>query len=270
MAVEDMGCRLVWNRIVCLVSAPFIAPIVAFGFLGTHRSEAATILVYHRFGFVAADNMTVTTRVFEQQLDWLSAHGQRIVPLRTLLAGLEAKSPTPDLSTVAITVDDGHETVFTEMLPVVERRKIPVTLFVYPSAISNASYAMTWAQLAIMVETGFVDVQSHSYWHPNFKTEAARLDRDAYEKFVEMQLIRSRESIAAHLKLPVDLLAWPFGIHDADLEDAARRCGYVGAFTLELRAVRSDDDLFALPRYLVTDRDRGPRFGTIFNDQKPK
>lgn len=114
-----------------------------------------------------------------------------------------------------------------------------------------------------MVQSGFVEVQSHTYWHPNFRTEAAQLDRDAYKKFVTFQLTRSKDSIVAHLAAPVDMLAWPFGIHDPDLEQEAQRAGYIAGFTLERRHIRDGDDLLALPRYLVTDLDRGPRFGSI-------
>ena len=54
------------------------------------------------------------------------------------------------------------------MKPLIERERIPVTLFSYPSAISNASYAMTWEQLAALKATGLFSIESHSYWHPNF------------------------------------------------------------------------------------------------------
>jgi peptidoglycan/xylan/chitin deacetylase (PgdA/CDA1 family) len=150
------------------------------------------------------------------------------------------------------------------MFPIIKRDKIPVTLFIYPSAISNAAYAMTWPQLAEMAQSGLVDIQSHTYWHPNFKIEARRLNPAAYERFVAMQLTRSKETLIAHLGVTVDMLAWPFGIYDADLERAAERAGYVAGFTLDRRSLRPGDDLLALPRYLVTDLDRGARFGAIF------
>lgn len=44
--------------------------------------------------------------------------------------------------------------------------EVPVTLFVYPSAISNATYAMTWEQLDTLHRTGLFDIGSPTYWHP--------------------------------------------------------------------------------------------------------
>lgn len=227
------------------------------------RQPAVPILVYHRFGPTVADSMTVTTAVFEEQLAWLRAHDYRIIPLRDLLASLGGGGEPLPPRAVVITVDDGHESVYREMLPLIRRERLPVTLFVYPSAISNAHYALTWPQLAEMKDSGLVDVQSHTYWHPNFQRERERLPADAYRALVMTQLTKSRDVIARRLGGPVDLLAWPFGIYDAQLEQWAREAGYVAAFTLERRAAGRGDDPLALPRYLMTDRDRGARLAAI-------
>ena len=226
------------------------------------RQPAVPILVYHRFGPTVADAMTVTTAVFEEQLAWLRAHDYRIIPLRDLLGSLSGTADPPPRA-VVITVDDGHESVYREMWPLIRRERLPVTLFVYPSAISNAHYALTWPQLAEMKDSGLVDVQSHTYWHPNFQRERERLPADAYRALVMTQLTKSRDVIARRLGGPVDLLAWPFGIYDAQLEQWAREAGYVAAFTLERRAAGRGDDPLALPRYLMTDRDRGARLAAI-------
>jgi len=225
--------------------------------------DAVPVLVYHRFGPTVADAMTVRTATFEAQLAWLRDHGHRVIPLRALVDWLRGTGPPPPPRAVVLTADDGHRSVASDMFPRLRAAGFPVTLFVYPSAISNASYALTWEQLAEMQASGLVEVQSHTYWHPKFTAEKKRLSPEDYERFVAMQLGRARETIAARLGRPVDLLAWPFGIHDRDLEADAARAGYVAAFTLERRAVRRNELLFALPRFLVTDADRGPAFAAL-------
>jgi hypothetical protein len=54
-------------------------------------------------------------------------------------------------------------------------RHIPVSLFIYPSAISNASYELTWKQLKEMHASGLVDIESHTYWHPDLSMEKSHL-----------------------------------------------------------------------------------------------
>ncbi len=224
---------------------------------------AIPILVYHRFGPVVADSMTVRTAVFEQQLAWLRDHDYRIVPLRSAIDALRGVGEHDLGRAITITVDDGHRTVYTELFPLIKRYRFPVTLFIYPSAISNASYAMTWEQIAEMARSGLVDVQSHTYWHPNFRREKARLKPAEYRAFVASQLMRSKKVLTERLHSEITMLAWPFGIVDSELEQMARAAGYVAAFTIERRPALPNADLLALPRYLMTDQDRGARFAGI-------
>ncbi|MBI3285386.1 MAG: polysaccharide deacetylase family protein [Burkholderiales bacterium] len=211
-----------------------------------------TILAYHRFGPAVADSMTVRTATFEAQLHFLRARGYAIVPLRRLIRARQDRTALP-AKLVALSVDDGHRTVYTDLLPVVLREKIPVTLFIYPSAISNAAYAMSWQQLAELHDTGLFDIQAHTYWHPNFKTEKRRLTPDAYARFVQLQLEKPRQVLRQKLGVEADLLAWPFGIYDEELMAAAHAAGYLAAFSIDARQVSMDDELLALPRFLMLD-----------------
>jgi peptidoglycan/xylan/chitin deacetylase (PgdA/CDA1 family) len=133
------------------------------------------ILVYHRFGPVVADSMTVTTHQFESHLKYLRETGYAIIPLRQLVDYHLGKRKALPSRSIAMTVDDGHKSVYTDLLPFIKKYQIPVTLFLYPSAISNATYAMTWDQLREIRTLGLLDFQGHTYWHPNFKTEKKRL-----------------------------------------------------------------------------------------------
>jgi len=224
------------------------------------------ILLYHRFGPVASDSMTVTTNAFEAHLKHLIANGYKVIPVRELVDYYLGRRPPPQLHSVAIAVDDGHKSVYTDMLPLVKKYQIPVTLFIYPSAISNASYAMTWSQLKELRETGLFDSQSHTYWHPNFKIDKRRLKPAEYESFVEMQLKKSKEKLEKELDVRVSMLAWPFGIYDDDLIQKAVKAGYVATFTMERHPATHFDDLMALPRYLMTNGDSGKTLTTILRD----
>jgi peptidoglycan/xylan/chitin deacetylase (PgdA/CDA1 family) len=138
------------------------------------------------------------------------------------------------------------------MLPLVREYNVPVTLFIYPSAISNASYAMTWEQLAALHKTGLFDIQSHTYWHPNFRIEKRRLSPSAYQTFATMQLVKPIAVIERKLAVRPDLIAWPFGIYDDELIGLASKAGYVAGFTLNHRLVTPRENIMALPRFLVT------------------
>lgn len=247
-------------------AALILAALVVLAAPPRARPDAAIpVLVYHRFGSVVSDSMTVTTLTFEGQLRVIRERGCRVIPAQRLVAWLKGEESEPVACSVVITVDDGHRSVYTDFWPLVRRYAIPVTLFIYPSAISNASYAMTWAQVQELASSALVDVQSHTFWHPNFTIEKRRLRPKEYERFVDAQLARSRQVLESKLGNRVNLLAWPFGIYDAELTARATALGYVAGFTLERRPARSPDPIMALPRYLITDADRGSRFEAILS-----
>jgi len=227
------------------------------GLMPAWGSVEVPILLYHRFGPVASDSMTVTTTLFESHLKYLRDNGYQVIPLRELVDYYLGKRGAPSPHSVVITVDDGHISVYRDMFPLVRRYHSPATLFIYPSAISNAPYAMTWGQLRELKETGIFDLQSHTFWHPNFKKDKKKLTPAEYENLVNMQLRKSKEKLEKELSIRVDMLAWPFGIYDGDLIDKAKEAGYVATYTMERHPAGTLDKVMALPRYLMTNGDSG-------------
>jgi peptidoglycan/xylan/chitin deacetylase (PgdA/CDA1 family) len=221
----------------------------------SEEQAGVPVLAYHRFGPAVADSMTVKTSVFQAQLKWLNDNHYTVIPLKTLVDYLRGAGPPPPPKSVVITADDAHRTVYTEMLPLVRQYRIPVTLFIYPSCVSNASYAMTWEQLQELKQTGLFDMQGHTFWHPNFKKEKKKLQPADYQKLVETQLLKSKAVLEKRLGGPVNLLAWPFGIYDDFLEKDAEKAGYVAAFSIDRRHATRSEKLMALPRYLMVNGD---------------
>lgn len=232
-----------------LLGSPFFP-----GTLTGAPAPRVPILVYHRFAASVADSMTVRTATFEQHLRTLDRLGCQVVSLADVAAWRLGKRTTPlPPRAVALTADDGHRSQFEVMAPMLSERQWPITLFVYPSAISNANYAMTWAQLKALSDLPHVSVQSHTFWHPNFFEERKRLAPEACERFVADQLTRARDVLQQRLARPVSLLAWPFGLTDATLQAQAAACGYAAAVSLGNRSATSTDPVLALPRHLIVD-----------------
>ncbi|MCG6552942.1 MAG: polysaccharide deacetylase family protein [Candidatus Magnetominusculus sp. LBB02] len=252
---------MISKRVVVFVVVVFMLAVASFAAASTDNKpgNGVPILLYHRLGPTVADSMTITTPVFESHLKYLKQNGYTVIPLRQLIDSLKNKKPLPEHA-VVIVADDGHKSIYTDMLPLAKKYQIPVTLFIYPSAISNASYAMTWAQLKELKETGLFDLQSHTYWHPNFKIEKKKLDQKDYEKLVETQLKKSKDRLEKEFGTKIDLLAWPFGIYDDYLAGKASEAGYTAAFSIERRPVKSTDNMMSLPRFLLENANQGKSF----------
>ncbi|GAB4304068.1 MAG: polysaccharide deacetylase family protein [Desulfuromonadia bacterium] len=248
--------------------------VVALLFFSDPRVVSAEvsvpILLYHRLGPTVADGMTMRTSTLESHLSYLSRNGYRVIPLRQLVAWYRGKGAPPPPKSVVIVQDDAHRSVYTDMYPLVKKYRVPVTIFIYPSAVSNASYAMTWDQLRELKQSGLFDFQSHTYWHPNFKKERRRLKPGDFDRLVRSQLSRSKEKIQQELGVTVDLLAWPFGIYDDDLIRRATAAGYVATFTIERRHATPRESILKLPRYLMTAADDEQALARLLAGNAPK
>ncbi|MBF0317869.1 MAG: polysaccharide deacetylase family protein [Nitrospirae bacterium] len=255
-------------KAVMLVPAMFVL-IMSTPLSAEDSGARVPILLYHRLGPVVADSMTIVTSVFDSHIRYLKQNGYTVIPLRDLVDYQLKKRPSLPARAVVIVVDDGHKSVYSDMLPLVKKYNVPVTLFIYPSAISNASYAMTWDQLRELKKTGLFDLQSHTYWHPNFKKEKGKLDPKEYDKLIDMQFKKSREKLRKEFDSTVDLLAWPFGIYDDHLIAKAREAGYVAAFSIERHHVGNADNIMALPRYLLSNSNQGKAFEAILAGGSP-
>ncbi len=243
---------------LCLAAAVFV--LCCSSVSAGAPDARVPVLVYHRLGPRHLDSMTVTTPVFQEQMSLIKERGYHVIPMRELIDFMQKTGPAPLPKSVVLTADDGHGSIFQDMYPVVKQYQFTVTLFIYPSAISNARWAMTWGQLQTLQNSGLFDVQSHTYWHPNFRNEKERRALADYRKFADWQLLRSKEVLEEKLHKNVDLLAWPFGIYTPWLMSEASTDGYIAAFSIERRPVTRSERMMALPRFIVTDADRGDRF----------
>lgn len=251
------------HLLLLLILLLFAAPLHA-------GQPSVPILLYHRLGPTVADGMTITTPTFEAQMKYLHDNGYKVIPLRQLVQWYQGKGPAPAAKSVVLVEDDAHKSVYSDMYPIIRKYRYPVTIFVYPSAISNASYAMTWDQLRELKKSGLFDIQSHSYWHPNFKKESRRLKPAEYEKLVMDQLVKSRKKLEQELGGTVDLLAWPFGIYDDYLLKKSREAGYIATFSIERRHAGPGEKLSILPRYLLVQGDGIKQFAQLLQSGQQK
>lgn len=91
--------------------------------------DSALILGYHRIADCSRDPLGIclTPRHFSEQLEILSQHA-RPISLQNLVRGL-GKGDLPKRA-VAVTFDDGYATTLYQAKPLLERYRIPATVFV--------------------------------------------------------------------------------------------------------------------------------------------
>jgi peptidoglycan/xylan/chitin deacetylase (PgdA/CDA1 family) len=244
----------------------FIFPSVT---LASEQSNIP-ILCYHNLNPTKPGSMNLTPKKFEEQMEWLKDNGFTVIPLAEAVEFLQGKRSSLPEKSVVITADDGWESVYKYMYPIVKEYNIPVTLFIYPQTISEGKNAMTWDQLKELQQTGLFDIQGHTYDHPNFKQTKKHISSEKFEKYVNSQLVKSKKILEEKMGAKITLLAWPFGIYNDYLEQQAQDAGYDMAFSIDAKPANKRYRSMAQPRYLIVADQSMKTFASIVNTAKTK
>lgn len=228
------------------------------------------ILCYHNFNPTVPGSMSLRPQKFEAQVKWLKDNGFTIIPLKDAVEYLQGKRTSLPTKSIVITADDGWQSVYKYMLPLVRKYQIPVTLFIYPQTIAHGKNAMTWEELKELQETGLFDVQSHTYSHPNFKQGKRKFSPAHYEQWVKLELVDSKRILEEKMHHKMTYLAWPFGIYDHDLEQAAAQAGYEMAFSIDARTANRHYRPMAQPRFMIIESQSMKMFAAIANGASAK
>ena len=112
--------------------------------------------------------------MFEAQAEALAASG-RVVPLGDALTRLAQSADRADAASggdpVVVTFDDGTADFANEALPILERHRLPVTLYAATSFIDEGrpfpddGRPLSWRGLADACASGLVEVGSHTHGH---------------------------------------------------------------------------------------------------------
>lgn len=203
-------------------AAPLVVPLEPINPTGVRadRVQTVTILCYHRIG-QGASRMSLPTASLALQFEWLSANGYQVIRLRDLLGFLQGRQAVPPRS-VVLTFDDGYESHYRLVLPLLRQYQFPATVFLYSDFVGGGD-ALSWSQLQEMVASGLVDVQAHSKTHANLLERGTDESDAAYRQRIETEVRAPRELIERRLQQPVENFAYPYGdANDTVLELLAR------------------------------------------------
>ena len=178
-----------------------------------------SVLVYHSISSpiepLEAD-ADISPERFERQLQWL-ARWRRVVPLAETLHTPASRN------LIAITFDDGYRDNLTVALPLLEKFQLPMTLFVAAGLVGCEGY-LSREELREISGHPLVTIGAHGLWHRHFSRLTATDAR--YE------LVESRRLLSEISGKTVDLLAWPYGECNEELERLSAECGYRASWSV--------------------------------------
>lgn len=204
-----------------------------------HPLEEVGVLCYHSIGDSAAET-TVTPQQFEHHLHLLKSNGYSIVPLSDIVSWSRGQKRIPKKS-LAITFDDGYEDFMSAALPILKKNSIPTTLFVVGD--TEGSRAKLQSNLPLLSKEAIKDLLSeplielgfHSMTHADVRTlSGTLLEKEMRPEF------------------PMNFFAYPGGNYSAKAIETAKKLGYLAAFSIKPTQFRRGDNLYVLPRVVIT------------------
>jgi peptidoglycan/xylan/chitin deacetylase (PgdA/CDA1 family) len=208
-----------------------------------------TILCYHSVRPGWESPLAVEPDDLAWQAAWLQRR-RTVLPLREALGRLDRTGRLPR-GEAALTFDDGFSDLHTHALPILSLHRLPATVFLVAQTLTPAGQPVDWVDTAgsehlttltleqvLEMQDAGIEFESHSWAH-----------RDLTGLSVEeciRDLRESRELLSDLLGRPVTLLAYPRGLHNRQVREAAEKAGYTHALALPERA--ETPDRYAVPR----------------------
>ena len=173
------------------------------------------ILAYHDVVDTPLEETDMSIKNFEDQMAYLAKHHYKTLSLNEFNDWKNGKKING--KKIVLTFDDGKESFYTTVVPILEKYHLKATIFVIESAINEPGY-LTKEQVADLKTKDFINVESHSY---NLHGENAAKSNN-YEVY-HTDIEKNKENKYSYY-------AYPFGIANENYVSALKDNGYKLAF----------------------------------------
>ncbi|NJD08246.1 MAG: poly-beta-1,6-N-acetyl-D-glucosamine N-deacetylase PgaB [Methylococcaceae bacterium] len=242
-----------------------------------------------------AGQTAVGTERLAAHFQWLKDHDYHVVSVDQVLAAHAGKHPLPERA-VLLSFDDGYEGVYSKAFPLLRRYGYSAMVALVGCWLDGtcpvgdgsrpADGLMTLTQLRELIDSGLVEMASHSYdlhrgllGNPQGNEQPAGVTRrydaagrqyeaDAsYLARIRADMKRSSDVMWRMLHVRPRAIVWPYGETNTPLVEAARDAGMTMSMVL-----RDGDnavaDLSAVRRMLVTDNPDVEDFARMVTTQR--
>jgi len=237
--------------IMFLLSIIFLFLIIGLIYFNFIREDKVLILGYHDVVESIAEDPLSTVNIslekFEEQIKWLKKHNYISLTMDEFYEWKVNNFKIPKKS-VLITFDDGWKSVYTKVLPILEKYDMKASVFViwkYASneALDNKNIYINLEDIKDMQENHKnIEILSHSY-DLHSKESADSNDYELY--YSDMKKVQSFQK-------GITYYAYPYGSRNNNYIKALKDNDYKLAFTFgPYDFARKSDDNYQIPRFGV-------------------
>ena len=257
----------------CLIIVMFFVICTAVFQTGTPVSIQAepvrlAVIMYH--GLIddtsKQNQYFIDTKYFEQDLEYITSKGYHTIFASDLIDYFEKGTPLPE-NPIMLTFDDGYYNNYAFAFPLL--KKYNCKAVISPIGIAadqaendtkqNTFYSQCkWSQLKEMQDSGFVEIQNHTYnlHHIGNGRSGAKNnsgeDFNSYKTMLTADLEKFNTRMHDELGTYPNSIVFPFGSFSSDTLKIVKEMKFKAAFDCEekLNFLSSKDDLFRIHRFL--------------------
>lgn len=153
-------------------------------------------------------------------------------------------APLPPMLTIID--DDGHQKFYTDILPIIESKHVPIASAIIGKNIGVASTYMTWAQVEEAYSKG-AEILNHTYSHLG-ETEDTRTAEEIYMDYTKNERLMYSHGIVTG----ADILVYPGGSANLATAQTASHLFARGAFKASGNALNEiGADIYSIQRYRI-------------------
>jgi len=261
---------------------------VAFATSVIPAAQTFEVFCYHDVkdevdGDLEQEDTTISTKNLARHFAWLQAHGYHPISVSDLLDAKAGKNPLPS-KPVLLTFDDGYQSLYSRVYPLLKLYKFPVVSALVGSwlEIKNGNmvqygdeqvpreHFLTAQQIKEMADSGLVEFASHSYdlhhgilANPQgnkmpaattFQYDEATKSyetQDGYRNRIKQDFIKNNTYIQELTGKSPRLMVWPYGANSEIATEIAKATGMSMTLTLNDDEQVSTKNMIHMGRFLM-------------------
>jgi len=197
------------------------------------------IFVYHRFDDNRYPTTNTSTKELRREFNYFKRHGYKVVPLIDIVNKIKANEKVPN-NWIALTIDDGFKTFYTNGLPIFKAYHYPFTLFIAVK-YTEKKYRdyVSWKQLKEIIKHG--DVEFHTYAHGHYGQMS--------DKEIREDMNRGLALIKKKLNIEPKLFVYAYGEYDDRVKNVVNEYHFQAVFNQNIGAVQGEcSDAYGIDR----------------------
>ena len=201
------------------------------------------ILLYHWIAVSPSDGPNYTSPYyvkperFEEEMKLLHDWGYTTITIDMLLKSIAEGTELPPRP-MLITFDDGHLNNYTTAFPIMQKYGFTGILYVVGNYIGIDDY-LSADQIKEMAAAGW-EVGSHSMSHSDLTALEPQRQR--------AEVVDSKDFLEKTLGVPIQSIAYPFGLSNSSVIDYAHFAGYSAGMSLGFTYDQGLGNIFTLQR----------------------